>query len=93
MVVPITHHVEGNDMLKGNVASFVTLDQTLVYQDRTASRWQAQDERSLGRRTESFDTLWRAGLVCGLWGRKDRKGSKYRRCSPQCIWTQSAGRL
>lgn len=54
----LAYHIEGNDILEGDLAGAVALDEDLVNDLGTTSRGQTQDKRLLLSRIERLDAAW-----------------------------------
>jgi hypothetical protein len=52
------HHVEGNDILEGDLAIFVLFDETFVNEFRAASCRETKDEGLRGSGIERLDTFY-----------------------------------
>jgi hypothetical protein len=61
------YHVEGHDILEGDLAGAVTLDEDLVDELRAAASWQTEDERVLRGWLECLDAAWMK-LEYVYWG-------------------------
>jgi hypothetical protein len=51
-------HVEGNDILEGDLVGFVCGDELLVYLDWGGAGWQTEDEWVGGRWVVGVDAVW-----------------------------------
>jgi hypothetical protein len=54
----VLYHIEGDDITKRYLASFMSLDQTLVNEDWAAARGQTKHKWVLSGRMKGFDTFF-----------------------------------